>query len=56
MFLVVSLHDGHLSRWEGGVMFGGLITYITVLFVKREGADEELPTRPQPRRTHCCCS
>ena len=50
MFLVFCLYDGYLARWEGAVLFAGLITYISVLFIKRQGSDEDLPTDPATPR------
>jgi len=39
--LVYFLWDHYLARWEGIVLFCGLIGYITLLFVKKEPIDED---------------
>ncbi len=44
MMLVFFLWDHHLARWEGIVLFCGLVAYIALLFIKKEPIDpEEVP-------------
>ncbi len=44
LLLVVMLHDLHLSRWEGILLFAGLVLYITSLFLSKPSLEEEIPT------------
>jgi cation:H+ antiporter len=41
LVLVLFLHDHHLARWEGIVLFCGLVGYITLLFIKKDPVDED---------------
>ena len=43
IMLLLFLIDGTLARWEGFVLAGMLVSYITYLYYKNEPFDEELP-------------
>jgi cation:H+ antiporter len=43
LVLVVMLHDRHLARWEGIVLFCGLIAYLVLLFTRKQTIDSEVP-------------
>ncbi len=39
--LVLFLYDSHLARWEGIILLGGLLGYISLLFLRKEPVEEE---------------
>jgi cation:H+ antiporter len=41
LLLVFFMWDNHLARWEGMVLFSGLIAYVALLLFKRESVDDE---------------
>ncbi|MEZ4657462.1 MAG: calcium/sodium antiporter [Caldilineaceae bacterium] len=44
LLLTFFLRDLHLARWEGGAMLVIFGVYLALLFLAREGADEDMPT------------
>ncbi len=44
LLLVVLLYDYRLSRWEGLLLFAGLIAYVTSLFLSKNPPTEDLPS------------
>ncbi len=43
LLLMFFMRDSLLERWEGAVMFGGLLTYLVYLFINREFDADDIP-------------
>ncbi len=43
ILLMVFMVDGTLVRWEGSLMFGGLLAYLLYLFLNREYDPDDIP-------------